>query len=139
MATSPPSPVGGHELAGRLRECLVERPEVVVAYLFGSWARGTQTALSDIDVAVLLAPVADLRATTMELAADLSGVTGRARLDLVVLNDAPLALAYRVLRDGQLLACRDEWPGSATGWRPSTATSTWHQRAASRPPVYRVA
>ncbi|MDQ3353190.1 MAG: nucleotidyltransferase domain-containing protein [Actinomycetota bacterium] len=139
MATSPPSPVGGYELAGRLRECLVERPEVVVAYLFGSWARGTQTALSDIDVAVLLAPVADLRATTMELAADLSGVTGRARLDLVVLNDAPLALAYRVLRDGQLLACRDE-VARVRHWAATVDRyPTWHQRAASRPPVCRVA
>lgn len=40
--------------------------------------------------------------------ADLAEVSGRERVDVVILNGAPVALAYRVLRDGRLLFSRDE-------------------------------
>jgi predicted nucleotidyltransferase len=47
--------VGDH-IASALKERLEQEPDVVVAYLFGSVARGTAGPLSDVDVAVLLRP-----------------------------------------------------------------------------------
>lgn len=86
-----------------LAERLAAQPDVVVAYLFGSRARGTARPGSDVDVAVLLDDAADPHARQLDLAAALGGDA-----DVVVLNDAPVALAYRVLRDGVLLVCRSE-------------------------------
>lgn len=95
------------ELFEALASRLASEPDVVVAYLFGSHARGTAGALSDVDVAVLLvegwAPQRQL-----ELIDAVADVVGSAHADVVVLNDAPVALAYRVLRDGRPLVVNDD-------------------------------
>jgi predicted nucleotidyltransferase len=84
---------------------LAERSEdLVCAYLFGSYARGTAGAHSDVDVAVLFAtePPHTLDGLHLDLADDLTGALHR-RVDLAVLNRAPVDLIHRVLRDGLLL------------------------------------
>lgn len=105
------------ELAARLRERLQGEADVAVAYLFGSRARGDSGPLSDVDVAVLLDGEAtgrrelELRAVVeAAIATDAARSTGGGppRVDLVVLNDAPVSVAYRVLAQGMLLLSRDE-------------------------------
>lgn len=87
------------------------QPDVVVAYLFGSHARGTAHRHSDVDVAVLLAREADADAAfglRLQLLADLSAILRTPDVDVIVLNDAPLALSMRVVREGRRLFVRDE-------------------------------
>ncbi len=81
---------------------------VVCVYLFGSEARGEAGAHSDADVAVLLNedPPRTLAGLQLDMAGDLEDHLGR-EVDLVVLNTAPVDLAVRVLRDGELLLDRD--------------------------------
>jgi predicted nucleotidyltransferase len=99
------------EAVQRLAHYLAGQPEVLVAYLFGSNARGSATPLSDVDIAVLVLQtlsreeVFDRRLAWID---EVQGVLHREAIDVVVLNEAPLALRYRVLRDGMVLACRDE-------------------------------
>lgn len=95
-------------LEERLRRALEAREDVVVAYLFGSVARGKAGPLSDVDVAVLLAEDRDPFTAFLEVAEEVARVVGPERADVVFLNEAPVALAYRVLRDGRVLLCRDE-------------------------------
>lgn len=83
-------------------------PDVLVAYLFGSVARGEAGPLSDIDIAVLLREGEDPLDRRLALMADLAEATGIEHVDVVILNEAPVTLAYRVLRDGRLLLSRDE-------------------------------
>ncbi len=89
---------------------LSAQPDVLLAYLFGSTARGQANTLSDVDVAVLLQEKAD-RADQIErqlqLAIDLEAFSER-DLQVVLLNDAPPLLAYEVIRDGRLLCQRDD-------------------------------
>jgi uncharacterized protein len=95
----------------KLAAYLASQDEVVLAYLFGSWARGQAGSLSDVDIAVLLAGNPDEDHSLdrrMDLAADLNALLAGADVDVVILNQAPVALAYRVLRDGLLLSCRDQ-------------------------------
>jgi predicted nucleotidyltransferase len=93
-----------------MAEYLSTVPEVVLGFLFGSYARGEGWPDSDVDCAVLLAdgvPAAaafDLRLRVID---GLTRAIRRDDVDLAILNEAPLALAYRVLRDGKLLFCRD--------------------------------
>lgn len=96
------------EIETRARVALERHPEVVVAYLFGSAARGRAGPLSDLDVAVLLGEGADAASAQLDLIGDLAAATGTDRVDVVVLNEAPSELAFRVLRDGRLLLCRDD-------------------------------
>ena len=93
----------------RLRECFqAGAPDVVAAYLFGSVARGTARATSDIDVGILLArpPAATLTALPLDLEADIERALGHP-VQLVVLNAASPDLVHRVLRDGKLLVDRN--------------------------------
>jgi hypothetical protein len=103
-----------------LRAYLATQEEVVLAYLFGSQARGEAGPHSDVDIAVLLRGQPDDDRSLdarMDLGAALSALLGRNDVDVVILNQAPLALAYRVLRDGVLLLCRDEDARIAYTWR----------------------
>lgn len=78
-------------------------PEVVLAYLFGSQANGMPGPLSDYDIGVLV------QSPSPELRYRLSREIGRAldaeRVDLVLLNEAPVELAYAIIAQGRLL-CR---------------------------------
>ena len=80
---------------------------LVAAYLFGSHARGTANASSDVDVALLLAkPAETLDDLHLDVAADLAKELGLP-VDVVVLNRASGDLIHRVLRDGELLVEND--------------------------------
>jgi uncharacterized protein len=90
-----------------LRRVLERDPRLAYALLFGSAARGSAHAGSDLDVALGLAPGVRLDAAALgELISTLEAATGRT-IDLVLLDEAPPALAYRVFRDGQVLFERD--------------------------------
>ena len=85
---------------------------VLFAYLFGSHARGTAAPDSDVDVAVLLedsVPPASYLDLSLRLAGELERAARVGPLEaLVVLNEAPLPLAGRVVREGEVLYSRDE-------------------------------
>jgi uncharacterized protein len=89
----------------RLRRFFEDRPDDIAAvYLFGSMARGTAIASSDVDVGVLLAtePGDDLAALLLGIEGDLETTLER-DVQVVVLNTAPCDLVHRVLRDGRLV------------------------------------
>lgn len=87
------------------------RPEVRVGWIFGSTATGRTRPTSDLDVAVLLSPRAlrgDLLRYRLGLLADLTAALRSERIDVVILNDAPPALAQNVLRHGVVVAERSK-------------------------------
>jgi hypothetical protein len=94
---------------GALRALLSRAPaEVVAAYVFGSVARGTASTSSDVDVGLLLRtrPASTLEGRMLDYEAAMERALARP-VQIVILNDAPPDLAYRVLRDGQVLLERD--------------------------------
>ena len=97
------------ELCVRLTAALERRPEVLEAYLFGSWSRDRAQPHSDVDVGVFLEPPAQVHAmaAAADIGADLMAALGRNGVDVVVLNAAPPVLHHRVLRDGIRLVSRD--------------------------------
>jgi uncharacterized protein len=82
--------------------------DVIAVYLYGSLARGSATASSDVDLAVLYrnAPGRTFDALPLALEAELEHLLGR-EVQLLVLNEAPVDLVHRVLRDGKVLVERD--------------------------------
>ena len=85
---------------------LSSRQEVVAGYVFGSAATGRARPDSDIDIAVLVnteSIPADLLDYRLRLMADLRHVLERSDVEVVVLNQAPPALAYNVVFKGRLI------------------------------------
>jgi predicted nucleotidyltransferase len=88
-----------------MRDYFMQQPDIVVAYLFGSVARGRAHHLSDVDIAVLFAPEITLEASVerqLQLMGDLEAFADR-EVQVTVLNRATPLLAYEVIRDGILL------------------------------------
>lgn len=111
-------------LISALRDALRTEPNVRMALLVGSTARGTDTPASDIDLVVRLAdPSLD---RTIDLETKLAGTTGR-RVDVVRLEDAETNQAFLadVLGDGRMLVDRD---GSGSRLRRRQASLERHAR-----------
>lgn len=96
------------DLHATLRGWLEARPEVRFAYLFGSRARGTAHAGSDIDVAVYLDPPASDPLAMARLSVELARAL-RMDPDLVDVRDlreGSVLFNFQVVRDGRcLLEC----------------------------------
>ncbi len=83
---------------------------VLFAYLFGSRSKGRPRRDSDWDLAVF--PSAGLSPETrwnlkLELIDSLGTALKSDAVDLVMLDEASSLLCHRVLRDGELVFCRD--------------------------------
>jgi predicted nucleotidyltransferase len=76
-------------------------------YLFGSQVDDDTGPMSDYDFAVLVDPSVDGRRAVVTLAHELSRVLGTADVDVVLLNRAPVELAYAVIIQGMLLFEQD--------------------------------
>jgi len=90
-----------------VRRVLEGDARIAYALVFGSSARGTAHARSDLDLAIGLRPgrPPDVREIG-SLVARLESAAGRP-VDLVLLDEVGPALAYRVFRDGRVLLERD--------------------------------
>lgn len=90
-----------------IREVLVSEPRIAYALLFGSQAVGRATAHSDLDIAIGSSSGKGFERHTLgTLVANVERATNRT-VDIVVLDQAPPAVAYRVFRDGRLLVESD--------------------------------
>lgn len=102
------------EVIGRLREAApraFEGEPVVFAYLFGSQATGATHPRSDVDVAVYVEDaVASDRYLDLRLAIPgrLASAARVGEVDVLVLNESPLPVRGRAVRDGVVIYSRDE-------------------------------
>ena len=75
------------------RRHLKEDKEILLAYLFGSQAEGTAGPQSDYDIALLVRQPS--RALQARLAHEIGIILGTDRVDVVLLNRAPVELGLR--------------------------------------------
>jgi predicted nucleotidyltransferase len=86
-----------------LRNFFVGRERAIsLAYLFGSAAKDRTGPMSDLDIGVLYHGEVDWDCH-YELAQVVQGLLGVEKVDLVVLNTAPVELAYTCIGEGILL------------------------------------
>ncbi len=90
-------------LIPKLRKFFENRPEVLLAILFGSATK--RSSVRDLDLAILLGGRLDLM-RFCRLAAELEGLTG-IPVDLVPLDEAPPMIALKALREGRIVFARD--------------------------------
>ena len=87
-----------------VQRVIARHPNVVLAYLFGSQVEGNVGPLSDIDIALLLDKADEADPIFGELRSGIASAVGREQeVDVVVLNRAPVELAYAVIAQGALV------------------------------------
>ena len=83
------------------------RKDIGFAYLFGSLAENRATHLSDVDIAVYLTE-GKLEDKRFEILGDLIDIFKTDRVDLVILNTAPIILKMKIIQARRILA--DNFP-----------------------------
>jgi len=95
-----------------ISKVLEKEPDILFAYLFGSYAKGIQDEKSDIDIAIYLKdekliekdPLYPSR-IAIKIERELAG---KRMIDVRILNGSTLRFRNQVLRYGKLLFSRDE-------------------------------
>lgn len=95
----------------KVKAFIEEQESVRVAYLFGSYAKCKAGPLSDFDIAVLLERHLDKQESfnlKLKLINGISSILKTDKLDIVVMNNAPLLLNYNIIREGRVLNSKNE-------------------------------
>jgi len=101
--------LGRETISKKVNSTFLRYGEVVVAYLFGSRARGDFIEGSDMDFAILLSRSFEDPYDFVRLIGELATAlkVGDEKINLVTLNDADLELAYKVISEGSVIFERD--------------------------------
>lgn len=96
------------QILGFIKYCQ-ERGDVLALYLYGSYGTPYQTALSDVDLAVLPMPKVrwDIQ-RELEISSDLAEIGRNDDINTVNLRQVPVTLQFKVIETGRLLFCRDQ-------------------------------
>jgi len=103
------------DVAGRIAELPAQLAGVhglAAVWLFGSWARGEATPVSDVGVASL--PAADADGLAASLYRVVTEVLGTDEVTLADVRALPATVAWEVVAEGKLLALRD--PDRVARW-----------------------
>ncbi len=97
------------QVLAKLQDFVSTRPEIVFAYLFGSYATGTAGRLSDVDVAIYIDQETNIEDSgygyKSEIISDLSSLL-EVGVDVVILNHASTILKHQVIMNGILIYSR---------------------------------
>jgi predicted nucleotidyltransferase len=89
-----------------LTEYFSSKDNIILAYLFGSTVRGDTGRLSDVDIGVMMdenLAKKDRFYLELELMGEIAALIKKNKIDLIVLNEAPLLLAYNIIKNGIIL------------------------------------
>jgi predicted nucleotidyltransferase len=100
-------PANIEDLMPKALKYLQARPDIIFAYLFGSFGKGKHFPLSDVDIAVYLKEPSDIQEKKMEILGALIDILQTDEIDLVVLNRAPLPLRMKILENKKVVVDRE--------------------------------
>lgn len=90
----------------RLKDMFAGDRKMDVLYLFGSYSKGKVSPISDVDFAVLISeniPESDYFQSRLHILADLMSAVKSSNIELVVLNAAPILLAFKVIASRNII------------------------------------
>lgn len=99
------------ELVSRLAEFFKSIEHVELAYLFGSYSKGKQGPLSDIDIGVYLSSKlteAERIDKRLSLTAELASLLKTDKIDLTIMNDASPVINFEIIKPNTPVFIKDE-------------------------------
>jgi uncharacterized protein len=115
-----PCRIAAMSVLDQIRRALDDAPDVCLAVIFGSAARGRMGPDSDVDVAVSFRDDAERSAPALAVA--LERAVGRT-VDLVSLDAAPPLLRFEIARDG--VVCVERAPHAWADFRARAMIDWW--------------
>ena len=87
-----------NELIKALKRIASRHPELKLMYLFGSYAKGKEMPISDIDIAVITSDMKIIPELTAEIAKELN--IPEERISIIDLRNTDSLLKINILREG---------------------------------------
>jgi predicted nucleotidyltransferase len=94
-----------HQKMSSLNNFFLNNPNVIFAYLFGGMVKERPSPLSDVDIAMYVKDTKKL--DYLEMFGKIAKTLGTDEIDLVILNNAPLSLAGRILQGRKVLVDKE--------------------------------
>ncbi|NQV15121.1 nucleotidyltransferase domain-containing protein [bacterium] len=94
------------QFINKLKAYLSELPEINAAFIYGSFARGNENDHSDVDIAILTKEHRLGIDQKLRMIDELERICHR-QVDLVTLTEVSSILKNQVLKNGELLVCKD--------------------------------
>ncbi|HHY38413.1 MAG TPA: nucleotidyltransferase domain-containing protein [Clostridia bacterium] len=83
-----------------------KQADILAVYLYGSYGTEFQTPLSDVDIAVLFHSKPDFE-RLLDIQGHISDICRNDDINVLVLNEAPVMLQFKVIMTGRLLYERE--------------------------------
>lgn len=90
----------------KLKKYFIARDEIKAAYIFGSYAKGMASNMSDVDIALLYDEKFLMKIYLLDIMNQLSSLLGK-DTDVVILNHATSLVSHQVRKHGELILDRD--------------------------------
>ncbi len=100
-----------NKLIPELKKIFSQDERIVSAYLFGSYAKGDFHKRSDIDLAIMLDSKENEEFSLdnyLDLEIKITLAIKIENFDLVIINQAPLVLQFRIISEGRLIYIFDD-------------------------------
>lgn len=95
----------------KIKNILKKEKDIILAYLFGSVARGEMTLLSDIDIGILFDSGINAMQRLdikLKLMGEISSACGLNKIDIVDMDKSSTLLNYNIIKHGKILRSVDE-------------------------------
>ena len=99
------------ECEERIKDILEKEEDIVLAYLFGSYARDDITSLSDIDIGILFNSGIDSlhrHNIKLKLIGEIAQACKVNKIDIVDMEKGSILLKYNIIKHGKILKSADE-------------------------------
>jgi len=99
------------ECEEKIRSLLKKEEKILLAYLFGSAARGEMTSLSDIDIGILFnSGINAMRRydLKLEIMGEISSACGINKIDIIDMEKGSTLLNYNIIKHAKILKSEDE-------------------------------
>jgi len=94
--------------AGNVAACARGNDEVIAVALYGSWARGEYSRISDIDICIFLKPRKYHPEEMHQKRRKCTEAAASDKADVQIFQQLPLQIRTMVLKEGKMILVRDE-------------------------------
>lgn len=98
-----------YQLLPKLTETLHSERDIIFVYVFGSYGLNKVGPLGDVDIGIYFDYIDDDWDKKLYLYGIITSTLKTDEVDIVILNNTSVELAFNIIKTGKLLFCKDDY------------------------------